>query len=97
MALSAGLFYKTGFCASTAQTACSNASYTWTSYGCLGSAANNVIPTPCLLGVNDSISIPSLDALVNPSGAEYMVYGALLAFAVGFSVGHAIKYLSKFK
>lgn len=59
MSDTAGLYYKAGFCAATAQTACSSASYTWTSYGCLGSAANNVIPTPCLIAAVPPSNPPS--------------------------------------
>lgn len=95
MALSAGLYYKVGFCGSTAQSACSSASYTWTSYGCLGNAANNVTPTPCLLGVNDSVSIPSLELLVNAQYADYIVYAGLMAFAVGFGIGLIMRMIRK--
>lgn len=100
MALSAGLYYKTGFCAATAQQACTNASYTWSSYGCLGSAANNVTPTPCLIGTADvcpttTVSVPALNVLVDAQYADVIVQGALLAFAVGFGVGMVIRMIRK--
>lgn len=106
MAQTAGLQYGgstptiLGECLTTAQSACVAAGNSFGNYGCFNTG-NKRDPYPCMIGQAEDpdgvIEIPQLDALTNPAGAEYMVYGALLAFAVGFGVGHAIKYLSKFK
>lgn len=106
MAQTAGLQYGgtdptiLGACLTNARDACVNAGNGFGTYGCFNTG-NKRDPYPCMIGEAEDpdgvIDIPQLDALTNPAGAEYILYGALMAFSAGFAVGHAIKYLSKFK
>lgn len=90
MSDTAGIYYKTGFCASTAQTACSSASYTWTTYGCWGSAANNVIPTPCLISAappsNPPFNVIQCTSTTNNKDCLWFASGFMDATYVAVSI-----------